>query len=88
VYLDITHRERSFIQERLPRMSERFTELGVDISEEPVEVAPTAHYGMGGVVVDDVGETRVDGLYAIGETMAGVHGERSKPRPRPSAVRP
>jgi succinate dehydrogenase / fumarate reductase flavoprotein subunit len=39
-----------------------------------VEVAPTAHYGMGGVRVDDDGETDVDGLYAIGETMVGVHG--------------
>jgi succinate dehydrogenase / fumarate reductase flavoprotein subunit len=74
VYLDISHRDRSFIEERLPRMYERFADLGVDMAEEPVEVAPTAHYGMGGVAVDAVGETRVDGLYAIGETMAGVHG--------------
>jgi succinate dehydrogenase / fumarate reductase flavoprotein subunit len=74
VYLDISHRDRDFIRERLPRMYERFADLGVDMAEEPVEVAPTAHYGMGGVVVDAVGETDVDGLYAIGETMAGVHG--------------
>ena len=74
VYLDISHRDRSFIRERLPRMYERFDELGVDMAEEAVEVAPTAHYGMGGVVVDDDGETDVDGLYAVGETMAGVHG--------------
>ena len=74
VYLDISHRDRSFIEERLPRMYERFAGLGVDIAEEPVEVAPTAHYGMGGVRVDEDGETDVDGLYAIGETMAGVHG--------------
>ena len=74
VYLDISHREREFIEERLPRMYERFQSLGVDMAEEPVEVAPTAHYGMGGVVVDEHGETDVDGLYAIGETMAGVHG--------------
>jgi succinate dehydrogenase / fumarate reductase flavoprotein subunit len=74
VYLDISHRDRDFIRERLPRMYERFADLGVDMAEEPVEVAPTAHYGMGGVVVDGTGETDVDGLYAIGETMAGVHG--------------
>ena len=74
VCLDISHRDRSFIRERLPRMYERFAELGVDMAEDPVEVAPTAHYGMGGVVVDDDGETDIDGLYAIGETMAGVHG--------------
>lgn len=74
VYLDISHRERSFIEARLPRMYERFAELGVDMSKEPVEIAPTAHYGMGGVHVDADGETAIDGLYAIGETMAGVHG--------------
>ena len=74
VYLDISHRDRSFIKERLPRMYERFDDLGVDMAEEPVEVAPTSHYGMGGVVVDDDGETDVDDLFAIGETMAGVHG--------------
>ena len=74
VYLDISHREAEFIQERLPRMYERFQDLGVDMAEEPVEVAPTAHYGMGGVAVDDHGETDVTNLFAIGETMAGVHG--------------
>jgi len=74
VYLDISHRDEAFIRERLPRMYARFEELGVDMAEEPVEVAPTSHYGMGGVAVDDHGETAVDGLFAIGETMAGVHG--------------
>ena len=74
VYLDISHRDADFIEERLPRMYERFQDLGVDMAEEPVEVAPTSHYGMGGVAVDDHGESDVDGLFAIGETMAGVHG--------------
>jgi succinate dehydrogenase / fumarate reductase flavoprotein subunit len=74
VLLDVSHRDRAFVAERLPRMYERFAELGVDLASEPVEVAPTAHYGMGGVVVDAVGETDVAGLYAVGETMAGVHG--------------
>ncbi len=74
VYLDISHRDAAFIQERLPRMYERFDDLGVDMAAEPVEVAPTSHYGMGGVAVDEYGETSVDGLFAIGETMAGVHG--------------
>ena len=74
VYLDLSHKSRSFIQERLPRMYERFDGLGVDMASEPVEVAPTAHYGMGGVAVDAYGETSVEGLFAIGETMAGVHG--------------
>jgi succinate dehydrogenase / fumarate reductase flavoprotein subunit len=74
VYLDLSHKSAAFIEERLPRMYNRFAELGVDMATEPVEVAPTAHYGMGGVAVDESGETSVDGLFAIGETMAGVHG--------------
>jgi succinate dehydrogenase / fumarate reductase flavoprotein subunit len=74
VYLDLSHKDEAFIEERLPRMYERFQSLGVDMSSEAVEVAPTSHYGMGGVAVDDHGETDVDGLFAIGETMAGVHG--------------
>jgi succinate dehydrogenase / fumarate reductase flavoprotein subunit len=74
VYLDVSHRSEAFIRERLPRMYGRFEELGVDMAAEPVEVAPTAHYGMGGVAVDEHGETSIDGLFAVGETMAGVHG--------------
>ncbi len=50
-------------------------DLGVDITEKPMEVAPTAHYSMGGVDIDfESGETGVGGLYAVGETVAGVHG--------------
>jgi succinate dehydrogenase / fumarate reductase flavoprotein subunit len=75
VYLDVSHRSRAFLEERLPRMYDRFQSLGVDMAEEAVEVAPTAHYTMGGVGVDfRTGETRVPGLYAVGETTAGVHG--------------
>ncbi len=75
VYLDISHRDDAYIHERLPRMVDRFGSLGVDITADPMEVAPTAHYTMGGVDIDPhTGETAVDGLYAVGETTAGVHG--------------
>ena len=75
VYLDISHRDDEYIRERLPSMVDRFASLGVDITEEPMEVAPTAHYTMGGVDIDpETGETGVDGLYTIGESTAGVHG--------------
>ena len=47
----------------------------LDISREPMEVAPTAHYSMGGVVVDpETHATDVAGLYAAGEVTAGLHG--------------
>jgi succinate dehydrogenase / fumarate reductase flavoprotein subunit len=47
----------------------------LDITKEPIEIAPTAHYSMGGVWVrpDDHG-TDVPGLYAIGEASSGLHG--------------
>ncbi|QLG50519.1 L-aspartate oxidase [Natrinema halophilum] len=75
VFLDISHRDAEYIRERLPSMVARFDSLGVDITEEPMTVAPTAHYTMGGVDIDfRTGQTGVEGLYAIGETVAGVHG--------------
>lgn len=75
VYLDISHRDDDYVRERLPTMVERFESLGVDITEKPMEVAPTAHYTMGGVDIDfRTGETGVGGLYAVGEAVAGVHG--------------
>jgi len=47
----------------------------LDISRQPMEVAPTAHYSMGGVVVDpETHVTDVAGLYAAGEVTAGLHG--------------
>ena len=75
VLLDISHRDDAYIHERLPRMVEEFAEQGVDITKEPMEVAPTAHYAMGGIEVNfETGQTEVDGLYAVGECTAGVHG--------------
>ena len=76
VLLDISHLDRDVLLERLPRMYRQLLELAMlDISTTPVEVAPTAHYSMGGVRVDgETHATEVAGLYAVGECAAGVHG--------------
>jgi succinate dehydrogenase / fumarate reductase flavoprotein subunit len=76
VFLDITHLGKDQILERLPRMYRQFLEYQMlDISQQPMEVAPTAHYSMGGVVVDpETHATEVAGLYAAGEVTAGLHG--------------
>src|SRR5271168_276928 len=57
-------------------MYHQFMELaGVDITKEPMEVGPTAHYVMGGVEVDpDTAEALVPGLFAVGEVSGGMHG--------------
>lgn len=76
VFLDISHRDKGYILEKLPRMYRQFMETQLlDISQEPMEVAPTAHYSMGGVVVDpETHATGVTGLYAAGEVTGGLHG--------------
>jgi succinate dehydrogenase / fumarate reductase flavoprotein subunit len=76
VFLDISHRPKAYIAEKLPRMYRQFIEWQMlDISREPMEVAPTAHYSMGGIVVDpETHATDVRGLYAAGECVGGLHG--------------
>jgi succinate dehydrogenase / fumarate reductase, flavoprotein subunit len=76
VLLDISHLERDMVLRRLPRMYRQFIDLAMlDITSTPMEVAPTAHYSMGGVWVDaETHATDVEGLYAVGECATGVHG--------------
>src|SRR5829696_5317990 len=75
VWLDVTHLRKEVIQERLTTMYEQFQKLdGIDISKEKMEVAPTAHYSMGGVVVDMKCRTKVKGLFAVGEVISQIHG--------------
>tara|TARA_Y100000589_G_scaffold303584_1_gene316084 strand:- start:205 stop:1959 length:1755 start_codon:yes stop_codon:yes gene_type:complete len=76
VFLDISHKPKEFILEKLPRMYRQFLDtLMLDISKEPMEVAPTAHYSMGGIIVEpDTHSTGVEGLFAAGECTSGLHG--------------
>src|SRR5438105_988504 len=76
VFLDVSHRGKELILTKLPRMYRQFIEYQMlDISKGPMEVAPTAHYSMGGLVVDpETHATSVAGLLAAGECTAGLHG--------------
>ena len=77
VFLDIaSRRPADYILQRLPSMYHQFKELAdVDITKEPMEIGPTAHYVMGGVEVDpDTQAASVPGLYAAGEVSGGMHG--------------
>jgi succinate dehydrogenase / fumarate reductase, flavoprotein subunit len=75
VWLDVTHLRKEVIQDRLPTMYQQFQELdGIDISKDKMEVGPTAHYSMGGVVVDIKCRTQVRGLFAVGEVISQIHG--------------
>ena len=75
VWLDVTHLSRKKILDRLPTMYEQFKKIdGIDISKEKMEVGPTAHYSMGGVVVDIRCKTKISGLFAVGEVISQIHG--------------
>ncbi|MGP9536553.1 L-aspartate oxidase [Brachybacterium sp. AOP43-C2-M15] len=76
VLLDVSHLPREQILAKLPRVHRTLIDLQMlDITTTPIEIAPTAHYSMGGVWVrpGDHG-TGVEGLYAIGEAASGLHG--------------
>ncbi|MFC2066120.1 L-aspartate oxidase [Chloroflexota bacterium] len=75
VFLDVTHLPPHIITTRFPNIY-RFCLLhGLDITKEPVPVAPAAHYMMGGIKTNTWGETNIAGLFAAGETACtGVHG--------------
>ena len=77
VFLDIaSRRDSEYIQRRLPSMYHQFMQLaGVDITQESMEVGPTAHYAMGGFRVDpETAATSIPGLFAAGEVAGGMHG--------------
>lgn len=75
VYLDLTHLDRAFIRERFPSIYQTCLGYGVDITLDPVPVAPSAHYMIGGVQTDLFGRTSLPHLLAAGEVACtGVHG--------------
>jgi succinate dehydrogenase / fumarate reductase, flavoprotein subunit len=75
VWLDVTNLTKDKILDRLPTMFEQFKNIaGIDISKERMEVGPTAHYSMGGVVVDIKCRTKIRGLFAVGEVISQIHG--------------
>ena len=76
VYLDLRHLGEKYLHERLPficELAEKF--VGVDPVKEPIPVRPTAHYTMGGIETDARCQTRMAGLFAVGECASvGLHG--------------
>jgi succinate dehydrogenase/fumarate reductase flavoprotein subunit len=80
VYIDLSKSPKSGseIKEILKRLDSlpynQLTDLGIDVLSEPIEVKPVTHYTLGGVRINEWGETNVKGLYAAGEVSGNVHG--------------
>ena len=74
VWIDVSHLGAELVETNFPGMVRRCRDFGRDLAREPVEVGPTAHFMMGGVVIDPSCRTAIEGLFAAGEDAGGVHG--------------
>ena len=74
VYIEMGHLGPERVRREFKGMVERCADCGFDLAAGRVEVIPTAHYMMGGVVFDTDCTTPLRGLYAAGEDTGGVHG--------------
>ena len=67
MWLDITCKDRAWLERRFPTIFAKCLTYGIDISKDYIPVAPSQHYSMGGIRTDDIGHTTLPGLYAVGE---------------------
>ena len=74
VYLDFRHVPEEQLRSAFGPVIDRLMANGIDLTQTAVEVAPTAHYHMGGIRVSVKMETRIEGLYAAGEAVGGANG--------------
>src|SRR5919108_1053414 len=74
VWLDTTRIDETDADISLPYMLRRYRAGGIDPLSEPILTYPVLHYQNGGLVIDEHGETTVDGLFACGEIAGGTHG--------------
>lgn len=73
VYIDISMINN--FEQKFPTISQLCEENGISISEGRIPIAPGSHFLMGGVVADNLGQTSIPRLLAVGEVACtGVHG--------------
>jgi len=73
-YLSFEHCSAAALREAFGPVIDRLAANAIDLTRMPVEVAPIAHYHMGGIAADARMETSVPGLYAAGEAVGGANG--------------
>jgi succinate dehydrogenase / fumarate reductase flavoprotein subunit/L-aspartate oxidase len=74
VYLDTTRIPEADADVSLPYMLRRYRAAGVDPLQEAILTYPVLHYQNGGLVIDEQGETTLEGVFACGEIAGGTHG--------------
>ncbi len=73
-YLSFQHCSEAELRAAFGPVIDRLARNNIDLTKMPVEVAPIAHYHMGGVVADERMETEVPGLLVAGEAVGGANG--------------
>lgn len=73
-HLSFEHLDEVTLRDAFGPVIDRLADNGIDLTERPIEVAPIAHYHMGGIRVDAEMATTVPGLYAAGEAVGGANG--------------
>lgn len=74
VYLYVNHWDKDKILSQIPDVYEQHRNVGIDITRDPMEVYPSMHHMMGGIKIDEWCRTNIDGLFAAGEVVGGIHG--------------
>ena len=74
VYADMTYHPPGFMKRQMPGLYEQYYKWGIDIEKDMIEIAPTCHFFMGGIRVNEDWAADVPGLYAAGEVAGGIHG--------------
>jgi succinate dehydrogenase flavoprotein subunit len=74
VYLSFQHCPENALREAFGPVIDRLAANGIDLTKMPIEVAPIAHYHMGGIVADVQMQTGLPGLFAAGEAVGGANG--------------
>ena len=74
VYIQMSHLGPDNVRKQFKGMVERCADSGFDLAGDLVEVVPTAHYMMGGLIFKADCSTELPGLFAAGEDTGGVHG--------------
>ncbi len=75
VYLDCRHMDKEKFIHHFPNIYQKCLSIGIDVMQQPIPVAPAAHYSCGGIKTDEMARTTIKNLYACGECAStGLHG--------------
>lgn len=74
IFLDLTKNDHETLERLAAPFMKKLEAHGIDLRQQPIEIAPAVHYFMGGIEIDAESRTGIAGLFAAGEVAGGVQG--------------